>query len=194
MKRKEKKRKEKKRKEKKRKHTSVVGRPSENFSPSLLERESASFSPSSCASHLYNTHVSLISKIKLSVKPPCITPKYTSLHLRLTSSSQVKHLATSQSAISSFLSFMQKRGVMEAILKKYNLKPEEAVFLGDDLIDIPVLRMVGLGVCPSDAPEEVKKEADYISPYAGGKGVLREVTEAVLKARGYWESCRQELH
>jgi 3-deoxy-D-manno-octulosonate 8-phosphate phosphatase (KDO 8-P phosphatase) len=84
---------------------------------------------------------------------------------------------------------MQKRGSMEAILKKYSLKPEEAAFLGDDLIDIPVLRMVGLGVCPKDAPEEVKKEADYISPYAGGKGVLREVTEAVLKARGYWKAA-----
>jgi len=84
---------------------------------------------------------------------------------------------------------MRKRPAMEMILKKYSLKPEQAVFIGDDLIDIPVLKMVGLGVCPKDAPEEVKKEADYISPHAGGKGVLREIVEAVLKARGFWKAA-----
>ena len=52
---------------------------------------------------------------------------------------------------------MDKKTAMEEILNKHSIKPEEAVFIGDDLIDIPVLRMVGIGVCPCDAPDEVKK-------------------------------------
>jgi len=48
---------------------------------------------------------------------------------------------------------------------------------------------VGFSVCPSDAPEEVRKEADYISPLAGGKGIFREIAEAVLKARGFWKAA-----
>jgi len=84
---------------------------------------------------------------------------------------------------------MDKAVAMEEILRKLSLKPEQAVFIGDDLIDIPVLRMVGLGICPADAPEEVKKEADYVSGLDGGKGVLREIVEAVLKARGFWKAA-----
>jgi 3-deoxy-D-manno-octulosonate 8-phosphate phosphatase (KDO 8-P phosphatase) len=84
---------------------------------------------------------------------------------------------------------MYKKDAILEILKKYNIKPEESVFIGDDLIDIPVFRIVGLSVCPSDAPAEVKKEADYISPLAGGKGLLREVAEMVLKERGFWKAA-----
>jgi len=84
---------------------------------------------------------------------------------------------------------MYKKPAIQEILKKYSLKPEEAAFIGDDLIDIPVLSMVGLAICPKDAPEEVKKAVDYISPYCGGKGVLREAVEAVLKTRGFWKAA-----
>ena len=84
---------------------------------------------------------------------------------------------------------MHKKEAMDEILKKRSLRPDEVVYIGDDLIDIPVLRMVGLSVCPKDAPEEVKKETDYISSCDGGKGVLREITEAVLKARGLWKAA-----
>jgi len=84
---------------------------------------------------------------------------------------------------------MHKRKAMDEILKKHSLKPDQAVYIGDDLIDIPVLKVAGLSVCPNDAPEEVKKEVDYVSPLAGGRGVLREIVEAVLKARGLWKAA-----
>jgi 3-deoxy-D-manno-octulosonate 8-phosphate phosphatase (KDO 8-P phosphatase) len=84
---------------------------------------------------------------------------------------------------------MNKKEAILEILKKNKLRPEEVVFIGDDLIDIPVFRIVGFSVCPSDAPDEVKKEADYVSPLAGGKGILREVAEAVLKTRGFWKAA-----
>jgi len=84
---------------------------------------------------------------------------------------------------------MHKKDAILEILAKHNIKPEEALFIGDDLIDIPVFRIVGLSVCPSDAPGEVKKEADYVSPLPGGKGIFREAAELALKARGFWKAA-----
>ncbi len=86
---------------------------------------------------------------------------------------------------------MAKREAMTEILSRRGLSPEQAVFVGDDLVDIPVFRMAGLAICPSDAPDEVKKEAHYISPFPGGKGVLRDTIELVLKARGLWEQATE---
>ncbi len=78
------------------------------------------------------------------------------------------------------------------ILKKFSLKPDEIVYIGDDLMDLPVLKRVGLSVCPIDAPEELKKTVDYVSPLPGGKGVFREVIEMVLKAKGLWHKTVSE--
>lgn len=72
---------------------------------------------------------------------------------------------------------------------KFSLADEEILFMGDDLIDIPILRKVGLAVCPADAPAEVKKEADYVTKTKGGRGVFREVVELVLKTQGTWEKA-----
>jgi 3-deoxy-D-manno-octulosonate 8-phosphate phosphatase (KDO 8-P phosphatase) len=72
---------------------------------------------------------------------------------------------------------------------KFNLKDEEVLFIGDDLIDLPVLRQAGLAVCPQDAPLEVKKEADLVTKAAGGKGVFREIVELVLKTQGTWDKA-----
>jgi 3-deoxy-D-manno-octulosonate 8-phosphate phosphatase (KDO 8-P phosphatase) len=82
-----------------------------------------------------------------------------------------------------------KAPVLERILKKTKILPEQVVYIGDDLIDIPVFRKVGWSVCPSDAPDEVKAAADYISPIAGGKGIAREVIEMVLKSQGLWDAA-----
>lgn len=87
-----------------------------------------------------------------------------------------------------------KSGVYEEILKNFNLKPEETAFIGDDLIDIPILQRVGLAVCPQDAPAEVKKEVDYIAAVSGGKGVLREVVELILKSQGIWDKATAEYY
>ena len=59
-------------------------------------------------------------------------------------------------------------------------------YIGDDLIDLPVLRRVGLAACPSDAPADVKRAVHYVSPLPGGRGVLRDVVERILKAQGKW--------
>jgi len=62
----------------------------------------------------------------------------------------------------------------------------EAVYVGDDLPDLPVLRAVGLAVAVADATEEVRAAADYVTTARGGAGAIREVVELVLKAQGRW--------
>lgn len=76
--------------------------------------------------------------------------------------------------------------------RKYGLKPEEVMYFGDDLPDIPVMTACGCGVCPSDAAEEVLEVADYISSRPGGKGCVREVLSTVMKLQGKWELDVQE--
>ena len=71
--------------------------------------------------------------------------------------------------------------------KKYSLDPSEVAFVGDDLPDIPVLRVCGLAVCPADAVPEVKDVCDYVSLYPGGRGCVRDLIEQVLKIHGDWQ-------
>ena len=73
------------------------------------------------------------------------------------------------------------------IANKMSIGLSEIVYIGDDIIDLAVLRKVGLSVCPKDAVVEVKKVSKYISQYDGGKGVFREVCEMLLKANNKWD-------
>lgn len=73
------------------------------------------------------------------------------------------------------------------IANKLSIDFSEIAYIGDDIIDLSVLRKVGLSVCPKDAVVEAKKVAKYISQYDGGKGVFREVCEILLKANNKWD-------
>ena len=89
---------------------------------------------------------------------------------------------------------MNKKDAMLEILKKYNLNPDEAAYIGDDIVDIQVLKYVGLSACPSDAPDDVKKEVMYVTKVPGGKGCLRELADMVLKSKGIWESAVRKYY
>ena len=85
-----------------------------------------------------------------------------------------------------FLHSRNKMDEFALFCERYSLKPEEVMYFGDDVPDIDVLRACGCGVCPADAVEDVKAAADYVSPYPGGKGCLRDTIEKVLRAQGKW--------
>lgn len=74
------------------------------------------------------------------------------------------------------------------LMNKYNLRPEEVLYMGDDIPDYEVLTMVGLPCCPADATPEIKNICKYISHKEGGKGCGRDVIEQVLRAQGKWMS------
>lgn len=73
-----------------------------------------------------------------------------------------------------------KKSCIERLCDEYNITPEEVVFIGDDLLDIEAIKMVGLGCCPADASEKAKSVAKYITKANGGEGVIREVVEMIL--------------
>ncbi len=78
--------------------------------------------------------------------------------------------------------------------EKFSLADEQIAYIGDDLIDIPILRLAGLAVSPADAPGEVKKETDLVTKAAGGKGVFRELVELVLKTQGSWDRACERYY
>ena len=80
-----------------------------------------------------------------------------------------------------------KRTAFEEIVKEAGLKPEEAAFVGDDVIDLPAMRAGGLAIAVKNARAEVKKESHYVTPHAGGEGALRDAVEFILKAQGKWK-------
>ncbi|MGB5553969.1 MAG: HAD-IIIA family hydrolase [Flavobacteriaceae bacterium] len=77
---------------------------------------------------------------------------------------------------------------LKEYLDIYNLKPENVLYMGDDLPDIPPMQMVALPCCPQDAVPEVKAVAKYISHKKGGDECVRDVIEQVLKVRGDWHA------
>ena len=79
-----------------------------------------------------------------------------------------------------------KRKVLAEACERFGLKPEEVLYMGDDLPDIPALQFAGLGVVPADAVQEARDAADIVSPICGGKGFVRWTLELVMKAQGRW--------
>jgi len=80
-----------------------------------------------------------------------------------------------------------KKEVFEKILKKHKLSADEVAYMGDDIIDIPVLKRVGFSAAVADAVDVVKKSVDYVAKNNGGKGAVREVCEMILQAQGKWK-------
>ncbi|MCS7003972.1 MAG: HAD-IIIA family hydrolase [Cytophagales bacterium] len=76
----------------------------------------------------------------------------------------------------------------EEIKKKYRLSDEQICYIGDDFPDKAILIRCGLAVVPADASEAIKPFAHYVTSAQGGKGVLREVCEFILKAQNLWEA------
>ena len=75
---------------------------------------------------------------------------------------------------------------LEEYMERNNLSPAEIVYMGDDIPDIKVMRMVGVPACPADAAEEVKQISAFVSERPGGLGCVRDIIERTLKVQGKW--------
>jgi 3-deoxy-D-manno-octulosonate 8-phosphate phosphatase (KDO 8-P phosphatase) len=85
------------------------------------------------------------------------------------------------------LGHLDKLPVFEEIAVRLGLEADQIAYVGDDLLDLPVLRCVGLAAAPADARPEVRSAVHHVTGAAGGTGVLREVVELLLRARGAWD-------
>jgi 3-deoxy-D-manno-octulosonate 8-phosphate phosphatase (KDO 8-P phosphatase) len=79
---------------------------------------------------------------------------------------------------------MDKHSVFEKLVSFYKLKKKQVAYIGDDINDLGVLRACGLSACPADTFDYIKKEVDIVSKVKGGQGVVREIADLVLAARG----------
>jgi 3-deoxy-D-manno-octulosonate 8-phosphate phosphatase (KDO 8-P phosphatase) len=80
----------------------------------------------------------------------------------------------------------EKTSVLELISEQTGLLAEEIAFVGDDLLDLPLLRRVGVSIAVADAHKTVIENVDMTTSAKGGAGAVREICEAILKAQGFW--------
>ena len=85
----------------------------------------------------------------------------------------------------------KKLPVFEAMLAETGFSAGQVAYIGDDLMDLPLVRRAGFGVAVSNAVRELKDAADYVTDAAGGCGAVREVIEYILKDTGKWQELME---
>lgn len=87
-----------------------------------------------------------------------------------------------------YLGAHNKLEQLNSFVNSSNVDLNNTLYMGDDIPDIPVLKIAGLSCCPQDAVNEVKSVCNYVSNKNGGKGAVRDVIEQVMKIHGKWNS------
>ena len=85
-----------------------------------------------------------------------------------------------------FLGFTDKERPFNDFIKNEDIKPNDILYMGDDIPDIKIMKKVLLATCPNDAVIDVKEISDYVSPKNGGQGCVREIIEQVLRVQNKW--------
>jgi 3-deoxy-D-manno-octulosonate 8-phosphate phosphatase (KDO 8-P phosphatase) len=85
-----------------------------------------------------------------------------------------------------FLGVKDKLALFNDYIKEKNIKPDTILYMGDDIPDLKIMKLVGLPSCPDDAIDDIKEISLYISPFDGGKGAARDVIERVMTAQHKW--------
>ena len=89
---------------------------------------------------------------------------------------------------------LNKVAIYEKLLKKYGMKDEEVAFIGDDINDLLILKMVGFSIAVSDADTHIRNKVDYVTEMGGGQGAVRETIDIILKAQGKWEGITNKIN
>jgi 3-deoxy-D-manno-octulosonate 8-phosphate phosphatase (KDO 8-P phosphatase) len=82
----------------------------------------------------------------------------------------------------------------EEILARFELPSEAVCYIGDDLVDLPVMRRVGLAVAPADAEEGARTAAHWVTPRGGGRGAVRDLVDLILRAKGKWAAVTERYY
>ena len=92
-----------------------------------------------------------------------------------------------------FQGSLDKTTPYKEVCEIYNLAPENIAYIGDGLIDIPVMLKSGLAIAPKNAHASVKEISDYVTQRQGGGGVLQEVVELILKSKGVYDKTLEHM-
>ena len=82
-----------------------------------------------------------------------------------------------------YTNILLKEKELPRICSKFNVKPNEIAYIGDDINDIKIMQKIGLSACPNDAVKQVKQSSDHVCKLNGGKGVFREFAELILNSK-----------
>lgn len=86
-----------------------------------------------------------------------------------------------------FMGVKDKISLFKEYTKDKNINTSQILYMGDDIPDYKMLKLVGLPTCPNDAVGDIKEICKYISPFNGGRGAVRDVIEKTMKAQGKWD-------
>ena len=86
-----------------------------------------------------------------------------------------------------YLGIHEKKTAFRDFLRQFKIKPDQVLYMGDDVPDLPVMELAGVSTCPNDSATDVKQFVDYVSHKKGGEGCVREIIEQVLRVQGKWD-------
>lgn len=87
------------------------------------------------------------------------------------------------------LGISNKLPIYHTFLQEHNLSAEQVLYMGDDVPDKTIMHEVGVPTCPNDAVPEIKEISDFISPFNGGKGAVRDIIEKVMRSQEKWSDA-----
>ena len=114
---------------------------------------------------------------KANIQTAIITARSSSLVETRAKELNISHLYQGQS---------DKKIAYNTLLELLQLQPEQVAYVGDDLPDLPLIKLSGLGITVQNGAKDVKKHADWITEKSGGNGAVREIAEAILNAQNHW--------
>jgi len=105
----------------------------------------------------------------------------------------VKHRAEELKIKRFYEGIRKKTEPYETMLKEMAITDDQVCYVGDDLVDLSMMKRVGFPVAVADAVKEVRDAAEYVTQARGGRGAVREVAELILKAQGKWETILAKI-
>ena len=81
-----------------------------------------------------------------------------------------------------------KLASLEALCDEMGVDLDKVMYMGDDMPDYPAMKKVGLATCPNDAATDIREISDYVSPFEGGRGCVRDILEQAMRLKGIWSS------
>ncbi|MHB8762766.1 MAG: KdsC family phosphatase [Deferrisomatales bacterium] len=105
----------------------------------------------------------------------------------MTRKSKIVELRAAEVGIKRVLQAKDKTTKLQEVAAEMGLSHDEICFVGDEIIDLGVMRSVGFAVSPANGVPEVREAAHFVTQRAGGEGVLRELGEFILRAQGKWQ-------
>lgn len=104
-------------------------------------------------------------------------------------SKTIRHRAKDMKVEEFYEDIFPKTKILDQILKKHKIAKDEICFIGDDLVDLSIMKAVGFPIAVANACEDIKNAACYVTQKKGGRGAVREAAELILKAQGKWQEA-----